>query len=263
MGTLGPGRPDSQAGPSRRYDTNFNRLRDKPPKRGGSCKGVILLGTSHGRTLVKLLEAAEAATRQRRRRKLYYLHPIGDYATVDALREMAFVTEGVLRSPYRQGQVGRHATGHLDLRRVELHGAARSENVRCAYCGKYRFPRQRIRGPVPYQAAMASDARYVAVLAPVQALISVFLRLPSDQWKPTAPRCMTARPRPVPTDWDRKTGARGIGWSCGAEPVTAEELTWGALRRSGAETPLTLADFGRNMAAGFSRSRNRRVPSQI
>jgi len=74
------------------------------PKRGGSCKGVILLGTSHGRTVVKLLEAAEAVTRQWRRRKLYYLHPIGDYATVDALREMAFVTEGVLRSPYRQGQ---------------------------------------------------------------------------------------------------------------------------------------------------------------
>jgi len=74
------------------------------PKRGGAVKALLMSETAHRDTLHGLLAFAEDAVRAAGRRKLYFLHPIADYEMISLFVARGYTAEGVLRSPYRQGQ---------------------------------------------------------------------------------------------------------------------------------------------------------------
>jgi hypothetical protein len=74
------------------------------PKRGGAVKALLLSKTANHLALDQLICLAEERVKSGRRRKLYFIHPIGDTDIISALVRHGYVTEGVLRSPYRQGQ---------------------------------------------------------------------------------------------------------------------------------------------------------------
>jgi predicted transcriptional regulator len=74
------------------------------PKRGGAVKALLMSETAHRDSLHGLLVLAEDVVRRAGRRKLYFLHPIADNEIISLFLSHGYVAEGVLRSPYRQGQ---------------------------------------------------------------------------------------------------------------------------------------------------------------
>jgi predicted transcriptional regulator len=74
------------------------------PKRGGAVKALLMSETGHRGTLQGLLALAEDAVRAAGRRKLYFLHPIADDEIISLFVARGYTAEGVLRSPYQQGQ---------------------------------------------------------------------------------------------------------------------------------------------------------------
>jgi predicted transcriptional regulator len=72
-------------------------------KRGGCMKLVLLVETAHTPTIEKLLFAAEHAALRASARKIYCTHPALDTAVVQLLFNRSYVSEGVLRQPYRPG----------------------------------------------------------------------------------------------------------------------------------------------------------------
>src|ERR1700693_2782219 len=74
------------------------------PKRGGAVKALLMSETTHRDSLQHLLELAEGAARAAEKRKLYFLHPISDNEIISLFVARGYTAEGVLRSPYRQGQ---------------------------------------------------------------------------------------------------------------------------------------------------------------
>lgn len=73
------------------------------PKRGGAVKGMLLLGTSHRRSVDNLIAAAEDIAARSGGRKLYFVHPLLDVAVVKALMSAGYRLEGTLRDAYRGG----------------------------------------------------------------------------------------------------------------------------------------------------------------
>jgi predicted transcriptional regulator len=74
------------------------------PKRGGAVKALLLSHTANHHTLHRLISLAEDAVVSARRRKLYFVHPIADTKVISSFVRHGYVAEGMLRSPYRQGQ---------------------------------------------------------------------------------------------------------------------------------------------------------------
>ena len=74
------------------------------PKRGGAVKALLLSETANHDALHQLIELAEEWVKSRRRRKLYFIHPIADTSIISSFVRHGYIAEGVLRSPYREGQ---------------------------------------------------------------------------------------------------------------------------------------------------------------
>lgn len=74
------------------------------PKRGGAVKALVMSETAHRASIQQLLELAEEMAQVAGKRKLYFLHPIADNEIISLFVERGYSAEGVLRSPYRQGQ---------------------------------------------------------------------------------------------------------------------------------------------------------------
>jgi predicted transcriptional regulator len=74
------------------------------PKRGGAVKALLLSRTANEQTVDHLISLAQEFVTSGRRRKLYFIHPIADTRIISSFVRHGYVTEGVLRSPYRQGQ---------------------------------------------------------------------------------------------------------------------------------------------------------------
>lgn len=74
------------------------------PKRGGAVKALLLSATANRDSLNRLIRLAEEAVTAAQRRKLYFIHPIEDNEIISLFVRHGYIAEGVLRSPYRQGQ---------------------------------------------------------------------------------------------------------------------------------------------------------------
>jgi hypothetical protein len=74
------------------------------PKRGGAVKALLLSNTENPKTLRELLVLAERRVIKARKRKLYFIHPIEDNKALSSLAKNGYTAEGILRSPYREGQ---------------------------------------------------------------------------------------------------------------------------------------------------------------
>jgi predicted transcriptional regulator len=74
------------------------------PKRGGAVKALLLSDTAHRDSILELLKVAEEVAKTAGKRKLYFLHPIADNKIISLFVARGYAAEGVLRSPYRQGQ---------------------------------------------------------------------------------------------------------------------------------------------------------------
>jgi predicted transcriptional regulator len=74
------------------------------PKRGGAVKGLLLRSTNDNDSLKVLIESALRYVTILGGRKLYFLHPLADSRILAALKEIGFLTEGLLRAPYVPGQ---------------------------------------------------------------------------------------------------------------------------------------------------------------
>jgi predicted transcriptional regulator len=74
------------------------------PKRGGAVKGLWLSATRHRRTLKAMLRMVEHILKKDRKRKLYFVHPVGDVDIISILKSSSYQTEGLLNQPYRGGQ---------------------------------------------------------------------------------------------------------------------------------------------------------------
>jgi len=74
------------------------------PKRGGAVKALLMSETGHRDSIRHLLELAEEMAQAAGKRKLYFLHPIADNEIISLFVGRGYSAEGVLRSPYRQGQ---------------------------------------------------------------------------------------------------------------------------------------------------------------
>ncbi|MFS8085849.1 MAG: hypothetical protein ACMG6H_09480, partial [Acidobacteriota bacterium] len=74
------------------------------PKRGGAVKTLIVRGTNDSGSLLKLIKGAENLANEQQRRKIYFLHPIGDHQFVDLLISQRYQAEGLLREPYVAGR---------------------------------------------------------------------------------------------------------------------------------------------------------------
>jgi predicted transcriptional regulator len=82
-------------------------------KRGGCMKLVLILATAHTPSIQRLLFAAEFTARRSGTRKVYCVHPAQDAAVVNLLFAHSYVSEGVLREPYRPGVDALVLTRHL------------------------------------------------------------------------------------------------------------------------------------------------------
>jgi predicted transcriptional regulator len=74
------------------------------PKRGGAVKALLLSRTANHDALHHLIKLAEERVKFGQRRKLYFIHPIADTNIISSFVRHGYVAEGVLRSPYREGQ---------------------------------------------------------------------------------------------------------------------------------------------------------------
>lgn len=74
------------------------------PKRGGAVKTLIVRGTKDTSSLLRLIKGAESLANEQHRRKIYFLHPIGDHQFVDLLISRRYQGEGLLREPYVAGR---------------------------------------------------------------------------------------------------------------------------------------------------------------
>jgi len=70
----------------------------------GAIKALLLSASNNQKVFRELLILAERRAMKTGKRKLYFIHPMADDEVLSCLAENGYTAEGILRSPYREGQ---------------------------------------------------------------------------------------------------------------------------------------------------------------
>ena len=70
----------------------------------GAVKALLLSASNNQKVFRELLILAERRAMKTGKRKLYFIHPMADDEVLSCLAENGYTAEGILRSPYREGQ---------------------------------------------------------------------------------------------------------------------------------------------------------------
>jgi len=70
----------------------------------GAVKALLLSASNNQKVFRELLILAERRAMKTGRRKRYFIHPMADNGVLSCLAENGYTAEGILRSPYREGQ---------------------------------------------------------------------------------------------------------------------------------------------------------------